>query len=157
MFKNTPEDFRPYSFFFPKTRQFLIRKSIKKCGVNLRVKSGALISPNTIIGDDSELGTNCMIQGNVIIGNNVIMGPDIKIYSRNHKFDRIDIPINKQGKKYYKTKLGDDIWIGANVIILGGVEVGSHSILAAGAVVTKDVPEYAIIGGNPGKVLKYRK
>lgn len=155
-FKNTPEDFRPYSLFFPNMRRWLVTHYLDKCGKNLRVKKGAEISLNSTIGNDSELGSNSVIQGNVDIGNNVIMGPDIKIYSRNHKYDRLDIPIQQQGKSYYKTKIGDDVWIGANVIITAGCNIGDHVIIAAGSVVTKDIPEWAIIGGVPAKVIKFR-
>jgi len=155
-FKNTAEDYRPYALFFPKIRQFLVSHYLQSCGKKLRVKSGAEISPNSIVGEDSELGTRCLIQANVTIGNNVIMGPDVKIYSRNHKSERIDIPIQKQGKHYLKTKIGDDVWIGANVIITAGITVGNHCILAAGAVVTKSVEDFMIVGGCPAKNIKKR-
>lgn len=155
-FKNTPEDYRPYCLFFPKIRQFLVSNYLKKCGRNLRVKKGAEISLNATVGNYSELGSNCIIQSNVHIGNHVIMGPDIKIYSRNHKFGRLDIPIQYQGKNYYETNIGNDVWIGANTIITAGCKIGNHSIIAAGSVVTKDVPEYAIVGGVPAKILKFR-
>ena len=84
------------------------------------------------------------------------MGPDVKIYSRNHKYDRLDIPIQDQGKEYFSTTLGNDVWLGANVIVTAGVNIGNHVIVAAGAVVTKDIPDYAIVGGVPAKVLKFR-
>src|SRR5690554_73856 len=156
LFKNTPEDYRPYALFFPYLRSFLVRKYLKECGRKPRVKKGAEISPNATLGDHSELGTRCMIQANVHIGNNVIMGPDVKIYSRNHKFDRLDVPIQAQGKNYYETYIGNDVWLGANVIVTAGCKVGNHVIVAAGAVVTKDVPDFAIVGGVPAKVLKCR-
>lgn len=126
------------------------------CGDKLRVKKGAEISPLSKVGHNSELGTRCMIQSNVEIGDYVIMGPDVKIYSRNHKFESLDIPIRDQGKNYYKTYIGNDVWLGANVIVTAGCRIGNHVIVAAGAVVTKDVPDYAIVGGVPAKVLKYR-
>lgn len=155
-FRHTPEDYRPYSLFFPAIRRFLVTKYLRECGINLRVKSNADISPKSEVGDNSELGTRCMIQSHCSIGSNVIMGPDIKIYSRNHRYSRLDTPIQYQGKKQYNTVVGDDVWIGANVIILAGVEVGNHVIIGAGSVVTKDVSDYAIVGGNPAKVIKYR-
>nr|WP_297784391.1 acyltransferase [uncultured Allomuricauda sp.] len=138
-------------------RSVLVKAYTKQCGKKPRVKKGAEVSPNAIIGDCSELGTRCMVQANVSIGNNVIMGPDVKIYSRNHKYDRLDIPIQQQGKNHYKTTIANDVWIGANVIITAGCTIGNHVIIAAGAVVTKDVPDYAIVGGVPAKVLNYRK
>lgn len=156
-FKSTPEDYRPYALFFPAVRNFLVSNYLKSCGNNIRVKKDAEISPNSVIGNNSELGTRCMIQANVTIGNNVIMGPDVKIYSRNHKINRIDIPIQKQGKNYLETKIGNDVWIGANVIILAGVVVGSHSVVAAGSVVTKSTEPYAIVGGIPARTIKKRE
>ncbi|WP_036380966.1 DapH/DapD/GlmU-related protein [Muricauda sp. MAR_2010_75] len=156
-FRNTPEDYRPYALFFPWIRSKMVGFYLKKCGEKPRVKSGAEISPNATLGGFSELGTRCMVQANVHIGNNVIMGPDVKIYSRNHKYDRLDLPIQKQGKNYYVTTIGNDVWLGANVIITAGCNIGNHVIVAAGAVVTKDVPDYAIVGGVPAKTIGTRK
>ena len=156
IFRHTPEDYRAYSLFFPAIRNFLVRKFAIHSGKIIRVKSNADISPNIVIGNNSEIGTRALIQSNVKIGNYVIMGPDVKIYSRNHEFSSIEIPIALQGKRFYETVIGDDVWIGANVIILPGVRISDHSIIAAGAVVTKDVPEYSIVGGNPAKILKSR-
>lgn len=96
------------------------------------------------------------MQSNVTIGDHVIMGPDIKIYSRNHKSDRVDIPIQHQGKEFLRTKVGNDVWIGANVIIVAGVTIGNHCIIAAGSVVTKDVEDYSVVGGCPAKLIKKR-
>jgi maltose O-acetyltransferase len=155
-FRFTPEDYRPYSFFFPRIRNFLVRNFVIKSGEKVRVKSNADISPNIVIGENSELGTRCMIHGNVEIGDHVIMGPDVKIYARNHIHSSLEVPIQKQGKEYLKTIVGDDVWIAANVVITAGVKVGNHSIIAAGSVVTKDVPDYAIVGGVPAKLIKYR-
>lgn len=156
LFRFTPEDYRPYSLFFPAFRNWLVSKFTNKCGINIRVKHNADISPNITIGNNSELGTRCMVHGNVHIGSNVIMGPDVKIYARNHKFERLDIPIQEQGKHYLKTKIGNDVWIAANSIITAGVTVGNHVIIAAGSVVTKDIPDYAIVGGVPAKIIKFR-
>lgn len=156
LIQNTPEDYRPYALFFPWLRQKMVRFYLKECGKKPRVKKGAEISPNASVGDYSELGTRCMIQANVRLGNHVIMGPDVKIYSRNHKFDRLDIPISQQGKNYFQTSIGNDVWIGANAIITAGCNVGDHAIIAAGAVVTNDIPNYAIAGGVPARIIKYR-
>ena len=155
-FRYTPEDWRIYSLFFPKIRSVLVSIYLNKCGLNIRVKHNAEISPYCEVGNNSELGTRCLIQGNVKIGNNVIMGPDIKIYSRNHEYSDLSVPIQSQGKKIGSVHIEDGVWIGANVIILPNIVVGRNSILAAGAVVTKDVPPFAIMGGNPAKVIKYR-
>ena len=110
------------------------------------------------IGDRSGVGINAKMHGKVIIGNDVMMGPECIIYTQNHDFSRTDIPMNKQGFSEEKPVIiGDDVWIGGRVIILPGVNVGKGAIIGAGSVVTKDVPEYAIVAGNPATVKKYRK
>ena len=86
------------------------------------------------------------------------MGPNVTVLTRNHAFSRTDIPMNQQGMSEVRpVTISDDVWIGANVIILPGVCVGRGAIIGAGAVVTKNVPEYAIVAGNPAKIVKYRK
>ena len=90
------------------------------------------------------------------IGDDVMMGPNVSIYTRNHAFERTDVPMNTQGVSDEKiVVIENDVWIGANSIILPGVTVSKGAIIGAGAVVTKDVPEYAIVGGNPAKVIKF--
>lgn len=117
-----------------------------------------MITSTMEIGDRSGVGINARINGKVIIGKDVMMGPECTIYTQNHLFDRLDIPMNKQGVSVEKPVIiGDDVWIGGRVTILPGVHIGNGAIIGAGAVVTKDVPDYAIVGGNPAKILKYRK
>ncbi len=156
LFRFTPEDYRPYALGLPLVRRWLVRAFAESCGRGLRVKHNADVSPNIRVGDFSELGQRCVIQANVCIGDYVIMGPDVKIYSRNHAYADPSRPIAVQGKVVKRTVIGSDVWIGANVIVLPGVTVGDHAILAAGAVVTKDVAPYAIMGGNPARVIKFR-
>lgn len=155
-FRFTPEDYRPYSLFFPYLRRKLVENFLTSCGKNIRVKYNCDISPNIIVGDNSELGQHCLIHANVTIGDYVIMGPNVKIYTRNHIFSDLNTPIALQGKSSKPTTIGNDVWIGANVIITAGVHASDHSIIAAGAVVTKDIPKYAIVGGNPARIIKYR-
>jgi maltose O-acetyltransferase len=157
VFRHTPEDFRPYALFFPWVRNRLVAFFADQCGKGLRVKSNAEVSPHIRIGETSELGTRCMIQSGVVIGDNVIMGPDVKIFSRNHRFDDPGQPVALQGKLQRSVVIGNDVWIGANVVVLPGVTIGDHAILAAGAIVTRDVPEWAIVGGNPARLIKDRR
>lgn len=97
------------------------------------------------------------VQNGTIIGKNVMMGPFCLIYTFNHQTARTDIPMIQQGYTAIKpVVIEDDVWIGARVTILGGVTVGKGSVLAAGAVVTKNVPEYSIVGGNPARILRKR-
>ncbi|SIN89900.1 acyltransferase [Chitinophaga niabensis] len=124
-----------------------------KIGRNVHFGSGKHVE----IGDYTGLNTNCWIGNDTIIGSDVMFGPDVSILSGGHNFERIDIPMREQGATPRRpVVIGDDVWIGTRVIILPGVHIGSHSIIGAGAVVTKDVPEYAIVAGNPATIKKFR-
>lgn len=140
-----------------KIRYALVRNFIAKCGKDVNIESNAGFNPELEIGDRSGVGVNCRLSGRIIIGNDVMMGPNCIMRTYSHAHDRIDIPMNQQGFEPEQVMhIGDDVWIGTNVIILPGVNIGSHCIIGAGAVVTRDVPDYAIVGGVPAKVLRYR-
>lgn len=110
------------------------------------------------LGDRSGIGINASIGEQTHIGSDVMMGPDCVIYTRNHRFDRLDIPMREQGYGPVEpVEIGDDCWIGGRVTILPGVHVGNGAVIAAGAVVTKDVPPYAVVGGVPAKIIYNRK
>lgn len=98
-----------------------------------------------------------MVQGTGTIGNNVMMGPEVYIYTKNHAHDRVDIPmIDQKYEPERPVTIEDDVWIGSRVTILPSVTVGKGAVIGASAVVTKDVPAYAVVGGNPARVLKMR-
>ncbi len=111
------------------------------------------------IGNNVGINHYCFIgvRGDIEIGDNVIFGPRVNIFSENHIFDDLDIPIKNQGVKKDQTIIGSDVWIGANVSIMSGVIIGDGCVIAAGSVVTKDVEPYSIIGGVPSKLIKKRK
>ena len=134
-------------------------KNITNCKAkNINIQKNCFFESNVRIGDNSGIGINCLVQGPTIIGNDVMMGPDVVILTSNHRFDRIDIPMIKQGfQKKKEVIIEDDVWIGTRAIILPGVKIGKGSIIAAGAVVTKNVPSYVIVGGCPAKIIKRRK
>lgn len=86
-----------------------------------------------------------------------MMAPEVIILSSNHEFKDRSTPMIMQGQRREEpVVICDDVWIGTRAIILPGVKIGSHSIVGAGAVVTKDVPEYSIVGGNPARVIGSR-
>ena len=106
------------------------------------------------------IGKLCSIGDNVRIGLGIhpthLRSTHPAFYSPQGNWD-IKPTIQEKITEYKKVYIGDDVWIGTNAMILDGVTIGSHAVIAAGAVVTKDVPEYAIVGGVPAKIIKYRK
>lgn len=109
------------------------------------------------MGDDSGIGANTEIPSDTIIGKNVMLSRRCFVLHRNHEFSRIDIPIIKQGfKETKKLIIEDDCWIGLNSILTPGRHVSKGTIVGMGSVLTKDFPEYSIVGGNPAKLIKSR-
>ena len=110
------------------------------------------------IGNNVGIAQNCFIQvrGRVVIGNDVIIGPGVSIFSENHSFDNPDQPVSEQGETRKGVIIEDGAWIGTKAIILDGVCVGCNSVIAAGSVVNRDVPRFAVVGGVPAKILKER-
>lgn len=106
------------------------------------------------IGNHSRIGLGNVIIGPVFIGNNVILAQNIVISGLNHVYEDVTIPISKQPVKTARIIIEDNCWIGANVVITAGVTVGKHSVVAGGAVVTKNIPPYSIAAGNPAKIIK---
>lgn len=156
--KKLPGSYSYFSFGSKKIRAFCGKLILAKCGKGVNIERNAIFSSRIEIGDNSGIGINADITGKTIIGKNVMMGPECIIYTVNHRFDNPEIPMNKQGAADEKPVfIGNDVWIGARVIILPGVKIGDGAVIGAGAVVTKDVPPYSVVGGNPAKVLKYRK
>lgn len=138
-------------------RAHLVRHFIRSCGKNVNIERRASFPTSVYLGENSGLGYKCLIQGEVHIGDNVMMGPECHIWTINHNFSSLELPMLQQGiTEEQPVCIGDDVWIADRVTILPGVTIGSGSIIAAGAVVTKDVPPYSIVGGVPAKVLKSR-
>ena len=153
-----------YSMFFGKisnkVRIFLCKRIFKKCGnirtINRKVHFGFGI--NVEMGDESGIGANTHIPFDTIIGKNVILSRQCFILNRNHRYERTDIPINDQGYKEAKTTIiEDDCWIGMKSTLTPGRHIKKGSIIAIGSVLTKDFPEFSIVGGNPAKFIKSRK
>lgn len=111
--------------------------------------------PKITIGDNFYMNANCHILGNINIGDNVQIGPKTVIWGRDHGISRDELICNQEYSRG-NIFIGDDVWIGANVTILKGVTIGNGAVVGAASVVTKDVPEYSVVAGNPCKLIKYR-
>lgn len=134
----------------PPYRQFRIgRRSVVEsyCCINNAVG-------DVVIGDHTRIGIHCTVIGPVTIGSHVNLAQGITVTALNHNFEDITKRIDEQGIATKPVTISDDVWIGANAVILPGVTIGHHAVVAAGAVVTKDVPDNCVVGGVPAKVIK---
>ena len=109
---------------------------------------------HVFIGDHTLIGIGDVIIGPVEIGKNVIIAQHVVISGLNHEFESILMPISKQPIRKKTIRIDDDCWIGANVVITAGVQIGKHCVIAAGAIVTRDIPAFSVAAGNPAKVIK---
>ncbi len=132
----------------------------KKIGKNVNIEKGAWFGNGSQIeiGNNSGIGYNARVLNNTVIGNDVMMGPNLYMLEKTHNFDRLDIPMNQQGKRQERdiVTIGDDCWIGRDVLIIGTHDIKKGSIIGARCVLTKSFPGYSIIGGNPSRLLKSR-
>ena len=109
---------------------------------------------DVLIGDHTRIGLHNTIIGPVKIGNHVNLAQGITVTALNHNFDDTNKRIDEQGVNTKAVTIEDDVWIGANAVILPGATIGNHCVVAAGAVVTKDVPPHSLVAGVPAKVIK---
>lgn len=155
--KHLPVSDARISFGARKIRAFLGRRMLTYCGKNVNIEHGATFDASVELGDNSGIGIDCALYGRVIIGKNVMMGPEVFIYTANHNFSDLSVPMCQQGHQTEQTvMIGDDVWIGSRVTILPGVKIGNGAIIGASAVITKDVKDYDIVAGNPARVIGSR-
>ena len=109
---------------------------------------------DVVIGDHTRIGLHNTIIGPVEIGNHVNLAQGITVTALNHNFSVTNKRIDEQGVSTNPVTIEDDVWVGANAVILSGVTIGEHCVVAAGAVVTKDVPPHSLVAGVPAKVIK---
>ena len=109
---------------------------------------------DVMIGDHTRIGLHNTVIGPVKIGSHVNLAQGITVTALNHNFADADKRIDEQGVSTNPVTIEDDVWIGANAVILPGVTIGNHCVVAAGAVVTKDVPPHSLVAGVPAKVIK---
>jgi maltose O-acetyltransferase len=141
-------------------RSSLSRHLLGKQGRDLVLEKGTLPHKRLFVGDRVQIGADCrfMIGGRVTLGDDVLLAPEIIFVDSNHNWDRLDVPIKDQGSMSPQPIVVEQgAWIGIRAVILPGVRIGQGAIVGAGAVVTRDIPEYAIAAGNPAKVVRFRK
>lgn len=144
-----PESNTRPNFGAKKFRAICGKLIMNYCGEAVNIEKGAQFTSSMSLGNHSGIGEFCVIANQTTIGNNVMMARECIINPSNHVIDDVTIPMNRQGIEPVKAVIiDDDVWIGSRVIILPGVHVHQGSVLAAGAVVTKDVPAFSVVGGG---------
>ena len=156
--------------YLPKTKTFfniggvvrynLCKHIFKSCGKHVNIERGAWFGTgaNVEIGDYSGIGINAHIPRDTIIGKYVMMGPNCYILDNNHRFDDVDKPMYFQGHVTRSTTIiEDDVWIGRCVSMTPGRHISKGTIIGMNCLLTKDFPEYSIVGGNPSKLIRSRK
>lgn len=139
-------------------RYWVCRPLLAYCGEHVNIEHGASIGRRSVsVGSNSGIGINASIGAGTQIGSNVMMGPEVLILTQNHSTARVDIPMIEQGfTPLSPVRIEDDVWIGARVILLPGVTVGTGSILGAGAVIARSIPPGSVVVGNPGRIVRHR-
>lgn len=125
-------------------------------GSRSAVGSEAQIGIDMEIGEDCTINAGAVVRGKVRLGNGVRVATGAQILGFNHGIDDLVKPIHQQPIISIGVRIGNDVWVGANAVIVDGVKVGSHSVIGAGSVVTKSVPPWSVVAGNPARVIKSR-
>ena len=143
IYRNTRKDIVPFNSFE------LGERSVIESFSTINNMVGAIV-----IGDQSRIGLGNTIIGPIKIGNHVNLAQNIIVSALNHNYSDPDKTIISQGVNTSEIIIEDDVWIGANSVILAGITIGKHSVIGAGCVVIQDVPPYSIVVGNPGRIIK---
>lgn len=154
-----PSSALPGGGLWRRVRAIVAGPLLLEAGHEINIEHGAYFGHGDAVrlGDRSGIGVNCRLHGPVVIGRDVMMGPDVVIIAVNHQFADTAAPMIAQGYASPDPVLvGDDVWIGTRAIVLPGVAIGSHAIVGAASVVTKDVPPYAVVAGNPARIINWR-
>jgi len=128
-----------------------------KISSRVSIEKNVQLSKGVTIGSDSYIGPNCNIRGNVIIDKYFLCADNVCLVGDEYNYSKVGSAIINSTKKMDKvTMIGCDVWVGHNVTILRGVTIGNGVIISAGSVVTKNIPNFSIVGGVPAKVIKQR-
>ena len=146
------------STLWKKIRGCAVKGFVEYTGKNINIDRNIKLTSKLSIDDESGIGRDSVISGPITIGKNVMIGAELIVLTRNHCIKRTDIPMQYQGfSETQAVSIGNDVWIGHRVIILPGVHIGNGCVIGAGAVVSKDIPDYSIAAGVPARVKKMRK
>ncbi len=136
------------------------RAQMKAVGDGTRISHDVKItSPHNIaIGPDTHVTNRCILngRGGITIGRDVLLGYESVVMTSLRNFDDRDVPVRLQGSVLKPVVIGDDVWLGARTMVLPGVTIGDGAVVAGGAVVTRDVAPFAVVGGVPAKVIGER-
>ena len=139
-----------------RVRVWYVRRTVSECGKGLFVGGPSVFNRNVYLGDYCNFnGFIVQGKGKLQIGNYFHSGIECMVITSNHNYEGEAIPYDDT-HICKTTTIGDFVWFGNRVTVVSGVTIGDGAIVAAGAVVTKNVPPYAIVGGNPAKIIKYR-
>ena len=134
----------------------MVEPAVFELGNDSYIAAHAYITGTVTMGDDCTVNVFTVIRGTVRVGNGARIGAHTSILGFNHGMAP-DRPIYRQPGSERGITIGDDVWIGSNVVIVDGVTIGSHAVIGAGAVVTSDVSDWAIVGGNPARFIRDRR
>ncbi|MEO1516292.1 MAG: acyltransferase [Bacteroidota bacterium] len=109
---------------------------------------------DVFIGDRTLIGISSVVIGPVSLGNDILLAQNVVLSALNHSYEDIGRSIRDQKETTRTIRVEDEVWIGANTVVTSGVTIGKHAVVAGGSVVTKDVPPYTIVAGNPARVIK---
>ena len=141
---------------------YRIYSKMKNVGKNVYICKNFAISSleNIEIGNHVWIGEYFYAkgEGGIVIGSGTIISRNVEIWTANHNYDSNDLMTIPYDKRFvYKSVyIGENVWIGSRVILLPGVKIGEGAVIGAGSVVSKDIPSYAVVGGNPARIIKYR-
>ena len=140
-----------------KRRWMIMRYGIKGVSSTAMLSQGSAFSKDLQVGDFAYIGPGCIIEQGVTIGKFTMLANNVMIVGGDHDFHNPELPIIFSGREERReTHIGVDCWLGAGSIVMAGVTIGDGAIVAAGSIVTKDVPPFTIYGGCPAKLIKNR-
>lgn len=152
-----PQSYGKWNLISHCLRQWCAKMMFESCGEGVALGRKAVVSHQICIGSHSGIGDRCEILGEVHIGNDVLMAPEVIIMTVNHNYSNPHEIIRRQGRAPEQpVYIGNDVWIGRRAMIMPGIHIGSGAVVAAGAIVARDVPEFGVVGGAPARLIKYR-